>query len=165
MSLFHFLSSSGLRPHWNLLVSSNTPRFFLVGPFRFSPPFAQNSLLQSTTCGLLLIIHVSFETSQQREVPSAPKLWKALHQSTLHQLTLVNLSSHLLASEIILGIICLPLYGLSPQQKIHFCKSNPQWGTITRQSGWLLSKSLQAINAGVGVEKREPSYTIVGNAN
>ena len=48
----------------------------------------------------------------------------------------------------------------------HFsCKSKPQWGTITRQSGWLLSKSLQAINAGEGVEKREPSYTVGGNAN
>ena len=40
-----------------------------------------------------------------------------------------------------------------------------QQGTITRQSGWLLSKSLQAINAGEGVEKREPSYTVGGNAN
>ena len=28
-----------------------------------------------------------------------------------------------------------------------------QWGTITHQSGWLLSKSLQAINAGEGGEK------------
>ena len=45
------------------------------------------------------------------------------------------------------------------------CKSKPQRGTITRQSGWLLSKSLQAINAGKGVEKREPSYTVGGNAN
>ena len=45
------------------------------------------------------------------------------------------------------------------------CKSKPQWGTITRQSGWLLFKSLQAINAGEGVEKREPSYTVGGNAN
>ena len=35
----------------------------------------------------------------------------------------------------------------------------------TCQSGWLLSKSLQAINAGEGVEKREPSYTVGGNAN
>ena len=32
-------------------------------------------------------------------------------------------------------------------------------------TGWLLSKSLQAINAGEGVEKREPSYTVGGNAN
>ena len=32
------------------------------------------------------------------------------------------------------------------------CKSKPR-GTITRQSGWLLSKSLQAINAGEDVEK------------
>ena len=29
----------------------------------------------------------------------------------------------------------------------------------------LLSKSLQVINAGEGVEKREPSYTVGGNAN
>ena len=34
--------------------------------------------------------------------------------------------------------------------------------TITRQSGWLLSKSVQA---GEGVEKREPSYTVGGTAN
>ena len=32
--------------------------------------------------------------------------------------------------------------------------------SISRQSEWLLSKSLQAINAGEGVEKREPSYTV-----
>ena len=30
---------------------------------------------------------------------------------------------------------------------------------------WLLSKSLQAINAGEGAEKKEPSYTVGGNAN
>ena len=41
----------------------------------------------------------------------------------------------------------------------------PQRGTITYQSGWLLSKSLQAINAGDSVEKREHSYTAGGNAN
>ena len=35
----------------------------------------------------------------------------------------------------------------------------------TMKSEWLLSKSLQAINAGEGVEKREPSYTVEGNAN
>ena len=29
----------------------------------------------------------------------------------------------------------------------------------------MLYKSLQAINAGEGVEKREPSYTVGGNAN
>ena len=28
-----------------------------------------------------------------------------------------------------------------------------------------LSKSLQTINAGEGVEKKEPSYTVGGNAN
>ena len=39
------------------------------------------------------------------------------------------------------------------------------WGTTSHQSEWLWSKSLQAINAGEGVEKREPSYTVGGNAN
>ena len=33
------------------------------------------------------------------------------------------------------------------------------------QLEWLLSKNLQTINAGEGVEKREPSYTVGGNAN
>ena len=45
------------------------------------------------------------------------------------------------------------------------CKSKPQWGAISCQSEWLLSKSLQAINAGEGVEKKQPSYTVGGNAN
>ena len=33
------------------------------------------------------------------------------------------------------------------------------------QSEWPLSKSLQTINAGEGMEKKEHSYTIGGNAN
>ena len=40
------------------------------------------------------------------------------------------------------------------------CKSESQWGTISCQS-----KSLQTINAGEGAEKKEPSYTVGGNAN
>ena len=44
-------------------------------------------------------------------------------------------------------------------------KSKPQWGTILCQWEWLLSKCLQTINAGEGVEKRDPSYTVGGNAN
>ena len=35
----------------------------------------------------------------------------------------------------------------------------------SHQLEWLLSKSLQTINAGDGAEKREPSYTVAGNAN
>ena len=45
------------------------------------------------------------------------------------------------------------------------CKSKPQHCTISHQSEWLQFKSLQAINAEEGVEKREPSYTVGGNAN
>jgi len=33
------------------------------------------------------------------------------------------------------------------------------------QSEWPLSKNLQTINTGEGVEKREPSYTVDGNVN
>ena len=44
------------------------------------------------------------------------------------------------------------------------CKSKPQGGTISRWSEWLLSKSL-TINAGEGVEEKEPSYTVGGNSN
>ena len=39
------------------------------------------------------------------------------------------------------------------------------WQEASHQSEWLQSKNLQAINAGEGVEKREPSYTVGGNAN
>ena len=36
---------------------------------------------------------------------------------------------------------------------------------MSHQSEWLPSKSLQTINAGEDVEKREPYYTVGGNAN
>ena len=37
--------------------------------------------------------------------------------------------------------------------------------SLLNWSEWLPSKSLQTINAGEGVEKREPSYIVGGNAN
>ena len=45
------------------------------------------------------------------------------------------------------------------------CKSKPLWGTTLHQPEWPSSKSLQTINAGEGVEKREPYYTLGGNIN
>ena len=36
---------------------------------------------------------------------------------------------------------------------------------ITHQWGWPPSKCLQIINAGEGVEKKEPSYTVGENVN
>ena len=42
------------------------------------------------------------------------------------------------------------------------CKSKLQWGTTSYRSDWPSFKSLQIINAGEGVEKREPSYTVGG---
>ena len=44
-------------------------------------------------------------------------------------------------------------------------KSKLWWGNISYPSEWPSSKSLQTINAGVGVKKREHSYTASGNAN
>ena len=55
--------------------------------------------------------------------------------------------------------------------KFLFDKYNTYYGhknekLITNNfSEWLRSKSLQAVNAAEGVEKREPSYTVGGNAN
>ena len=44
-------------------------------------------------------------------------------------------------------------------------KSKPPWGTTLHQPEWPSSKSLQIINAGEDVEKREPYYTVGGNVN
>ena len=38
-------------------------------------------------------------------------------------------------------------------------------GTISHRSEWLPSTSLQTINPGEGAEKKQPSYTVGGNAN
>ena len=45
------------------------------------------------------------------------------------------------------------------------CKSKLQWDITSYQSEWPSSKSLQTINAGEGVEKREHSCTVGGNVN
>ena len=45
------------------------------------------------------------------------------------------------------------------------CKSKLQWDITSQQSEWPSSKSLQTINAGEGVEKREHFYTVGGNVN
>ena len=45
------------------------------------------------------------------------------------------------------------------------CKSKLQWDITSHWSGWSSSKSLQTINAGEGVMKREPLCTVGGNVN
>ena len=45
------------------------------------------------------------------------------------------------------------------------CKSKLQCDITSHWSEWSTSKSLQIINAGEGVEKREHSYTVGGNVN
>ena len=45
------------------------------------------------------------------------------------------------------------------------CKSKLQRGITSHWSEWPSSRSLQTINAGEGVEKREPSYIVSENVN
>ena len=45
------------------------------------------------------------------------------------------------------------------------CKSKLQWDTTSHRSEWPSSKSLQTINAGEDVEKRECSCTVGENVN
>ena len=40
-----------------------------------------------------------------------------------------------------------------------------QWGITSHQSDLLSSESLQTINAGEGVEKKETSYTVIWNVS
>ena len=42
---------------------------------------------------------------------------------------------------------------------------NTTWSITSHQSEWPSSKCLQTINAGMGVEKSEPSYTVCGSVN
>ena len=45
------------------------------------------------------------------------------------------------------------------------CKSKLQWGTTSHRSEWPSLIGLQITNAGEGVEKSEPFYTVHGNVN
>ena len=42
------------------------------------------------------------------------------------------------------------------------CKSQLQWGITPQQSEWPSPKSLQTIHAEKGMEKRKPTYMLVG---
>ena len=44
-------------------------------------------------------------------------------------------------------------------------RSKLQWDTTSHWSEWPSSKNLQTMNAGEGMEKREPSYIVGGNVN
>ena len=56
-----------------------------------------------------------------------------------------------------LWIPCLQTSSYSPSTHMDMIPPHPQF--------WIKTPVRQAINAGEGVEKREPSYTVGGNAN
>ena len=45
------------------------------------------------------------------------------------------------------------------------CESESQSVVLSHQSEWLSFKSLQMVNSGEGVGKKEPSYTVGENVN
>ena len=53
----------------------------------------------------------------------------------------------------------IPLLGIYPEE------TKTTMSITSHQSDWPSSKSLQTINAGEGVEKRERSCTVGGNVN
>ena len=55
--------------------------------------------------------------------------------------------------------------GLSTSLIIREMQIKTTMSITSHQSEWPSSKNLQTINAGEGVEKREPSCTVVGNVN
>ena len=52
----------------------------------------------------------------------------------------------------------------SNHSSLEKCKTKLQWGIISHQSEWPSSKTLKPINAEEGMEKRELSCTVGGNA-
>ena len=60
------------------------------------------------------------------------------------------------------GMCCTYFY---LQQRARLLSHSSLSFSFLHRSEWLPTKCLQIINAGEGVEKREPSYTVGGNAN
>ena len=113
------------------------------------------------------------------------------HLGCFHVLAIVNsavvsIGVHVSLSTLV-SSVCIPSSGIAGsrmfalQNFVAFCHTAriSHWYTyvpsllnlppvscpISPRSEWLLAKSLQTINAGEGVEKREPSYMVGGNEN
>ena len=145
---------------WGTLKQVSLEASFL-GSLHGASEYGEQNLPHSFDCGTLFVVqslsHVWLFVTQ----------WIAACQASLSfpiswgLLIFMSIESEMPSNYLIL---CCPLL-LFTKTLSEKCKSKPQWGTITCQSEWLLSRSLHAINAGESVEKREPSYTVGGNAN
>ena len=121
-----------------------------------------------TDCGFRIELSVQFNSVAQ----SCPTLCNPMNRNTPglpvhHQLPeSVMPYSHL--------ILCHPLLFLPPippsirvfsNALLGRCKSKLQWDITSHRSEWPSSKSLQTINTGEGMEKRECFCTVSGNVN
>ena len=143
------------------------------------PPSSPPSLLLSpfsvtTTCTSTIQpmpSSLGFLTSPSM-VLSLPHLSHLLPRSFRVITAKVQPTSEILISSIPLWSpppILPPTHSSAPTRHLlHFIKmskSKLQCGINSHRSEWPSSKNLQTINAGEGVEKREPSYTVGGHVN
>ena len=134
-------------PSWTLLTPPSP--YHPSGSSQCTSPKHPVSCIESglATCFIYDIIHISMPFSQIIPPSPSPTESKRLFYTSLSLLLSRIQGYH---------------YHLS---KFHIYALVSCIGTISHQSEWLRSKSLQVINAGEDVEKREPSYTVGGNAN
>jgi len=139
------------------------------------PMFSSKSFILKRCSASLVIQFSSVQSLSCVRLFVTP--WIAACQATLsitnsrNSLRLMFIESVMPSSHLIL---CCPLLLLPPippsirvfsNALLGRCKSKLQWDIASHRSEWLSSKSLQTINAGEGVEKRECFCTVSGNVN
>jgi len=114
----------------------------------------------------------AIQPSHPLSSPSPPARNPSQHQSLFqwvnssHEVAKVlSFSFSIISSKEIQGLISFRMHWLDLLAVQGTLKSLLQYHSSKAAILWLRSKSLQIINAGEGVEKREPSYIVGGNAN
>ena len=95
-------------------------------------------------------IQVAHTTQYQKNKQPNHKIWKRPKQTFL-QKDIQMANKH--------------MKNVQHHSLLEKCKSKLQWDITSHQSEWPSSKTLQTINPGEGVEKREYSCAVGGNVN